>query len=399
MGRQLLRVASLAAFTIMPFVSAHAADVHRCKASSTQTIPSPADPAIILADGLELVPVEVTGPFRAPWSFGFLPDGSFLVTERSGHLQHARLGVDPKEVSGLPPVLYELHGGLLDVAIDPEFSTNGLIYFSYLQGSTEASTMRVMRARYDETTEALSDQRVILESTPGNKTDQIGGRIALSGDGYLFLTLGDLWQQERAQNLADHRGSVIRIRTDGSVPDDNPFIDTPGALAEIWSYGHRNPQGLAIDRTTGAVWETEHGPQGGDELNLVLRGRNYGWPLATYGTDYMGKSIAVNSQYAGTEQPVHFWVPISIAPSGLAVATEGSQTTVWMGTLGSQMVVKLTLEDNCVVGQKYYLKNKLGRVRDIRIDAAGNVYALAEGGAIYRLEPSVDAASPSKQAL
>ena len=147
------------------------------------------------------------------------------------------------------------------------------------------------------------------------------------------------------------------------------------------------------------MWETEHGPQGGDELNLVLRGRNYGWPLATYGTDYMGKSIAVSSQYAGTEQPIHFWIPTSIAPSGLAVATEGSQTTVWMGTLGTQMVVKLTLEKNCVVGEKYYLKNQLGRVRDMRIDAAGNVYALAEGGAIYRLKPSLEAASPSRQAL
>jgi glucose/arabinose dehydrogenase len=354
---------------------------------------------VVLTEGAELIAVQVTGKFQAPWSFGFLPDGSFLVTERSGHLQHVRPGSEPREVAGIPPVLYELHGGLLDIAIDPDFASNGLIYFSYLQGDTSSSTMRVMRARYDERAEALADQQVIFESTPGPKTDQIGGRLAVPGDGYLFLTLGDLWQPERAQDLGDHRGSVVRIKTDGTVPDDNPFRDTPGALPEIWSYGHRNPQGLAFDQVTGQLWETEHGPQGGDEVNLVLGGRNYGWPLATYGTDYMGKPIAVNSQQPGTEQPIHYWVPLSIAPSGLAVTTEGSNTTLWMGTLGAQMVVKLSLHDNCVVAEKYYLKNQLGRVRDIRINSSGSVYALAEGGAIYRLELSLDETGPDKRAL
>ncbi len=381
-----------------PF-AVQAAEIPRCPPSSTQTIPSPGDPGLVLTEGPELVAVAVTDKFQAPWSFAFLPDGSFLVTERPGHLQHAKPGRGTSEVSGIPPVLYDLHGGLLDVALDPAFAQNGLIYFSYLQGEKTSSTMRVMRARYDEKTEALYEKALLFESTPGPKTDQIGGRIAVSSDGYLFLTLGDLWQGERAQDLSDHRGSVIRITTDGHVPEDNPFLLTAGAKPEIWTYGHRNPQGLTLDRATGLLWSTEHGPQGGDELNLVIGGRNYGWPLATYGVDYSGRSIAVNSQQPGTEQPIHFWVPTSIAPSGLAVVTEGDTTTVWMGTLGTQMVVKLSLQNNCVVGEKYYLKGQLGRVRDIRVNSDGEVYALAEGGAIYRLERSLEETAPAKRAL
>jgi aldose sugar dehydrogenase len=402
-GRQkYVKYASFLALLAAPFAfvaSAQADEVNRCPPSSTQTIASPGDPGIVLVEGTELVPVRVTGSFRVPWSFGFLPDASFLVTERPGHLQHVRSETVSHEVAGVPPVLYLLHGGLLDLAIDPDFATNGLIYFSYLQGDASVSTMRVMRARYDEANEALVDEKVIFESTPGDRTDQIGGRIALSGDGYLFLTLGDLWQGNRAQDLSDHRGKIIRIKTNGSVPDDNPFAHRVGAKPEIWSYGHRNPQGLSIDHVTGELWETEHGPQGGDELNLILRGRNYGWPLATYGVDYSGRPIAVDSHMPGTEQPIHYWVPISIAPSGLAVVTSGSTTTFWMGTLRGQMVVQLTLAGNCVIGEKYFLKGQLGRVRDIRVDSSGRVYALAEGGAIYRLEHSIDTAGPDKNHL
>jgi glucose/arabinose dehydrogenase len=360
-----------------------------CPPSSTQTIPSPDDPGVVLADGLGLVAVRIAGPFEVPWALAFLPDGSFLVTERPGRLQHVKRGSDTYEVSGVPEVRYAGHGGLLDVAVDPHFSETKLVFLSYLRGNETASTMRVLRARYDEDTEALLDAKVIFESPLSQQDTQIGGRLALTDDGYLFLTLGDTWRGDRAQDLADGGGSVIRIRTDGSIPSDNPFVQRFAASPEIWSYGHRNPQGLAYDRVTGQLWEHEHGPQGGDELNLIRPGRNYGWPLATYGVDYSGKPIAVHKEAPGTEQPVHYWVPLSIAPSGIAVVTSGEETTLWISTLAGEMVVQLTLVNDCVIRQKYLLKHQLGRIRDIRVDPDGDVFVVTESGILYRLEDSL----------
>jgi len=190
----------------------------------------------------------------------------------------------------------------------------------------KASTIRVVRAKFDEDNELLTDAHVIFESSRDRPARQIGGRIALTGDGYLFLSLGDRQKPHRAQDLDNTEGSIIRIKTDGTVPADNPFVGVRDAWPEIWSYGHRNPQGLAYDRATGQLWSDEHGPQGGDELNLIHRGGNYGWPIATYGIDYTGAAIAVNSEQPGTELPMHYWVPLSIAPSSLAVET-GPATT------------------------------------------------------------------------
>jgi len=366
-----------------------AGELQRCPPSSTNTVAPPDQPGLVLAEGPDLVAVRLTAPFDLPWSLAFLPDGSFLVTERPGRLQHVRFGAETHEVSGTPDVLHDKHGGLLDIAVDPGFAANGLVYMSYLQGDLTSSTMRVMRARYDEQSETLSDQHVIFEGTPGPTTDQIGGRIVVTSDGYLFLTLGDRWDRARPQNLADHAGSIVRIRTDGSVPEDNPFRARVDARDEIWSYGHRNPQGLALDRATGQLWEIEHGPRGGDELNIIQRGHNYGWPLATYGTEDDDSPIGAKD-VPGTDQPIHYWLPLSIAPSGLAVETTASGTTVWMGSLGRQMVVKLTLAGNCVVREKHFLKGQLGRIRDIRIAPSGIVYILPENGALYRLDRSLD---------
>jgi aldose sugar dehydrogenase len=212
--------------------------------------------------------------------------------------------------------------------------------------------------------------------------------MALTGDGYLFLSLGDRWDTASAQDLSNTAGSIVRIKTDGSVPDDNPFRGTPGARPEIWSYGHRNPQGLAFDRATGELWSDEHGPQGGDELNLIVRGGNYGWPIATFGVDYSGRPIAVNSEQPGTELPVHYWVPFSIAPSSLAVETQPSTTEIWIGALAGEMVVQLSLADNCVLREQRLLRYQLGRVRDVRIDPSGALYILTDGGEgmLYRVE-------------
>ena len=341
----------------------------------------------MLAEGA-LAAIRTAGPFEVPWSVGLLPDGSFLVTERPGRLQHVRVNADTIAIQGIPSVLYAGHGGLLDIAVDPEFEQSHLVYLSYLQGEETASTIRVMRARFDADNDTLTDQAIIFEGSPGPRPEQIGGRLALSGDGYLFISLGDRWDGPRAQDLSDTAGSIVRIKTDGTVPEDNPFVATPGARSEIWSYGHRNPQGLAFDRATGQLWSDEHGPQGGDELNLVRPGGNYGWPLATFGVDYQGHPIAVNSEQPGTELPVHYWVPLSVAPSSLAVETQPATTELWVGALAGEMVVQLTLADNCVLTEQRLLRHQLGRIRDVRVDAAGVLYVLTDGGegALYRVE-------------
>ena len=266
----------------------------RCPPSKTWTTGPDTEAGFVLAEG-DVAAVRTAGPFEVPWAVARLPDGSFLVTERPGRLQHVRPQADTNPVSGTPPVLYLGHGGLLDVALDPEFAENGIIYLSFLQGEELASTVKVLRARFDAEQERLVHQQVIFEGSPGPRPEMLGGRMALTGDGYLFLALGDRWDTASAQDLPNTAGSIVRIKTDGSVPVDNPFRGTPGARPEIWSYGHRNPQGLAFDRATGELWSDEHGPQGGDELNLIVRGGNYGWPLATFGVDYSGRPIAVNS--------------------------------------------------------------------------------------------------------
>ena len=220
------------------------------------------DELIAPASPTEFEAVRIAGPFEFPWSIAFLPDNSILVTERPGRLQLIQPGSVAREVAGLPPILKKDLAGLLDVAIDPGFAENRIVYLSYVHGTAAASTIRVLRAKLDGN-RMLVDPHVIFESYPATRSaEQLGGRIAITSDGYLFLTLGDRWKPERAQDLSDHAGSIVRIRTDGSIPKDNPFVSMPGARPEIWSYGHRNPQGLAIDARTGRLWSHEHGPMG-----------------------------------------------------------------------------------------------------------------------------------------
>jgi glucose/arabinose dehydrogenase len=250
--------------------------------------------------------VRLAGPFEQPWSIAFLPDHSILVTEKPGRLQLIRPGADPLPVTGVPAVLHKGQGGLLDVAVDPAFSENGIVYLSYLHGSDALSVVRVLRAKLDQASNALMDQWVIFESTPSARTEILGGRIAVTSDGHLFLTLGVRWQEQRAQDLSDDAGKIIRIRADGSVPGDNPFVSVPGARPEIWSYGHRNPQGLTFDAKA-RLWSHEHGPRGGDEFNLIVAGRNYGWPVITYGLSYSGERIGEGTEKEGMEQPISHW--------------------------------------------------------------------------------------------
>jgi glucose/arabinose dehydrogenase len=363
-----------------------------CPPSETVTTDPSENPELVLAQGAPLLTVPVAGPFDMPWSVAFLPDGAFLVTERLGRLQLVRPGAEARPVSGVPVVLTVGQGGLLDVAVDLDFATNNIVYLSYLSGSEDASTIRVLRAKLSGSSETLTEQKVIFESSPGARPELLGGRIALAPGGYLFLTLGDRWARDLAQDRTDDAGSIIRIRTDGSIPDDNPFRWLSGARPEIWSYGHRNPQGLAFNARTGRLWSDEHGPQGGDELNLIVRGRNYGWPVITYGVDYSGFPIGVGTDQPGMEQPVHYWAPVSIAPSGLAVEGDLSHESLWISALAGEMLVRLSFGDDCTVREEHFLKNRLGRLRDVGIDPSGTLYVLTDGadGMLYRLDPATD---------
>lgn len=349
----------------------------------------------------EYVATAVAGPFEFPWSIGFLPDGGILVTEKPGRLRLVRPGQPLMEVAGVPEVVSGNHAGLLDVAVAPDFEQTGTLYLSYTHGTEEALTIRVLKARYDAPQNRLVEQTVIFESDPPMPgIEQLGGRLALSHDGYLFLSLGDRWQPELAQDLANHVGTIVRIRTDGSTPEDNPFVGVPGAKPEIWSYGHRNPQGLVIDAVTGRVWSTEHGPQGGDEVNRIEPGRNYGWPIITHGIDYSGAPIGIGTHAPGMEQPLHVWVP-SIAPSGLALKREGENVSLWSGALVGQMVVRLQVEGDRILSEERFLKEVLGRIRDVREGPDGSLYVITDDpeGALYRLDPateSVGIARPPK---
>jgi glucose/arabinose dehydrogenase len=343
--------------------------------------------------GADIAIEEVASPFEFPWSIAFLPDGSLLVTERIGRLQLIQFGLDPREVAGLPTILNRDHAGLLDIVLDPGFAENRIVYFSYVHGTENLSSVRVMKARLDQQNVRLAEHQVIFDSTPADMTELFGGRMTITGDGHLFLTLGDRWRAEHAQDLSNHEGKIIRIRTDGSIPQDNPFVSIPDARPELWSYGHRNPQGLALDARTNQLWSHEHGPLDGDELNLIVAGRNYGWPVITHSRDYSGKPIGEGTAKVGMEQPIHFWTG-STAPSGLAVENKGTITVFWIGALAGRSLVRLEMEHGRIVREDRLLQDELGRIRDVRISPDGLVYLITDSyrGALYRLDPSVEQA-------
>ncbi len=255
--------------------------------------PPPALPQTFFSGDVPVRVVPVAKGLSHPWSLAFLPGGEMLVTERDGRLRIIRNGVlDPTPVAGVPPVFARVLGGLLDVALHPRFAENRILYLSYAKGRADnLSTTALARARFDGA--ALTDVKDIFVANTWSKSNtNYGGRIAFDRAGLLYLTVGERQEQDRAQNGTDHGGKVLRLRDDGSVPSDNPFVGRAGYAPEIYSLGHRSPQGLAMNPATGAMWENEHGPLGGDELNVLLPGRNYGWPLVTFGTDYDGTKIS-----------------------------------------------------------------------------------------------------------
>ncbi|HEY8548918.1 MAG TPA: PQQ-dependent sugar dehydrogenase [Vicinamibacterales bacterium] len=346
--------------------------------------------------------VTVVDGLVQPWSIAFLPGGDALITERPGRLRILREGkLLPDPVEGVPKVFHSSQGGLLEVAAHPDFATNRLIYLSYSKpGPTdEKATTTLIRGRFDGT--RLSDvQELFVAATEGR--NHFGGKIAFDGKGHLFLTLGDRQvlpegdlTKHPAQDLSNHHGKVIRLHDDGRVPADNPFVGREGVRPEIWSYGHRNVQGLAIHPETGDVWTHEHGPQGGDEVNVTLPGRNYGWPVIGFGVMYRtGAAIHAGTHHEGMEQPAHVWVP-SIGPSGALFYT-GDKFPHWRGNLfvgglARHKLVRLTIDGRQVVDEEA-LVPRMGRIRDVRQGPDGYIYLVTENREgkptpVLRLEP------------
>ncbi len=350
--------------------------------------------------------VTVVDGLVRPWSMAWTPEGDMLVTEKPGRLRIVRNGkLLPDPVPGVPAVDDRGQGGLLDVVLHPDFENNRLIYLSFSKPyeDGQGAHTAVVRGRFEN--DALTDVEEIWAAVARGR-GHYGSRLAFDADGYLYITAGDRQvmpsggledlMAHPAQDLSNHHGVIVRLHDDGRVPADNPFVGRDGALPDIYSYGHRNAQGLVIDHATGRIWATEHGPQGGDELNLILPGGNYGWPVIGYGVNYgEGTPIHVGVRREGMESPVHFWVP-SIAASGLMLYT-GDRFPSWRGNLfagglSGEQVARLTLDGDYVVSEETLVQG-IGRVRDVRQGPDGYIYLAIDrrrGGTspILRLEPA-----------
>lgn len=331
-----------------------------------------------------------------PWSLAFLPDGRMLVTERAGRLRYVAADgtLDPTPVSGLPEAVAERRqGGLHDVVLHPRFAENRLVYLAYAGRGPGGHGTELARGRLDG--HRLTDVRVLFRALPKSFGGRhFGGRVVFDGKGHVFLTLGDRGSRPRAQDLGDHAGSVIRLTEDGRVPKDNPYLSVAGARPEIYTIGNRNIQGAAMNPWTGELWTHEHGPQGGDEINIIRAGVNYGWPVITYGRNYgIGTRIGEGTRKEGMAQPLHQWTP-SIAPSGMAFY-DGDKFPGWrgnllVGALVFRLLARLELDGERVAREERILNRVLGRIRDVRVGPDGYVYILSDEqpGVLARLEPA-----------
>ncbi|WP_245681408.1 PQQ-dependent sugar dehydrogenase [Arcticibacter eurypsychrophilus] len=328
---------------------------------------------------------------QIPWSIAFLPGKDMLVTDKVGKLYQITEDGSKKEITGVPEVVAEGQGGLMDVILDPSFATNKLIYLSYSKPKNSLATTAIMQAKLSG--DRLTEQKDIFIAEPYSRTrHHYGSRMVFGRDGFLYFSVGERGnEKENPQEIkGNDLGKIHRIKTDGSPAPGNPFAKTPGAEASIYSYGHRNPQGLAVDPKTGVIWSNEHGPRGGDELNIIKPGQNYGWPVITYGINYDGKIMSPISAKEGMAQPQHYWIP-SIATSGIAFVS-GNKYPAWKdnilsGSLRFKYLNRSVMQNDKVTHEEILFKN-IGRLRDVRMGPDGFIYIAVESpGTIYRLVP------------
>lgn len=332
---------------------------------------------------------------KKPWGIAPLPDGRLLITQKGGTLVLADAkGKISKEIKGLPEVNDSGQGGLLGITIDTDFTKNRMVYWTFSQKTKDGNLTAVAKGRLSDDEKNIEKAEVIYQATPAYDGDlHYGSRILFDATGHLVFSTGersDIETRPQAQWLNSSLGKIIRITTDGKPAPGNPFSDTPKARPELYSYGHRNPQGLALHPVTGELWQNEFGPRGGDEINRIVAGKNYGWPTITYGIEYGGDSISGGkTQMKGMEQPVYYWDPV-VSPSGMTFYT-GKRIPEWennlfIGGLSSQHIVRLVIENNKVVGEERLLADEGQRFRDVAQGKDGALYAVTDGGKLYRID-------------
>ncbi|MET1259903.1 PQQ-dependent sugar dehydrogenase [Flagellimonas sp. DF-77] len=325
-----------------------------------------------------------------PWGMAFLPDGTVLVTEKSGKLLHVKAG-KTTEIKGLPEVKVLGQGGLMDIEPHPDFKTNKLVYLSFAsaEGEGRGANTAILRAKLEK--DRLTQQKVLYKAAPNSsKPYHFGSRITFDNEGYLYFSVGDRGSRDKnPQSVERDGGKIYRLHDDGRIPEDNPFYKRSGAKKAVYSYGHRNPQGLLKNPFTGEIWEHEHGPRGGDEINIIRKGKNYGWPIITYGINYSGTRITDETAREGMEQPLYQWTP-SIAPCGMAFVDSNTypdwKGNLLVGSLSFQYLERLVLENGKVTYREKLLDG-MGRVRSVEQAPDGYIYVGIEGKGIYRLEP------------
>ncbi|MBL0371944.1 PQQ-dependent sugar dehydrogenase [Rhizobium sp. KVB221] len=342
-----------------------------------------AEPVHFQTETVEIVVETLASGLDHPWAVEPLDGDTMLITERSGALRVFKNGKLSKPVKGLPKLYADVQGGLLDVAVSPSFATDHLLFFTATQPFNHGIGVIVFKAKLAGDGGWLADTKTIFHSSKPNIVDHnFGSRIAIADDGSLFVTIGDQAREALAQDPFDHRGSVIHINRDGSIPDNNPFRDGVGGLPEIWSIGHRNPQGIAFDPRDSRLYTVEHGPKGGDELNAPEPGKNYGWPVISYGSDYNGGHIGSGTAAPGMEQPVYYWDP-SIAPSSLLVY-HGDMFPEWEGNflvtaLKFELIARLARDaDGNIVSEERFLEGEFGRLRDIKQAPDGSLLVVTD---------------------
>jgi len=336
---------------------------------------------------------KIAEKLGAPFAIVTMPDGRLMVTIKSGYMEiHDKNGALVKKITGFPPVVYTEQGGLLDVAFDPNFASNKIMYWSYSESSPPGNLTAVAKGKLNEAEGKIEDVSVIFRATPALKSGlHFGSRLVFDKDGYLFVSAGErsiLEGRAQAPKLEAGLGKVFKITTDGKAAPGNPFLKQAGAMPQIYSYGHRNPQGLDINPATGELWEAEFGPRGGDEINLIHAGKNYGWPTITYGIEYSGSKIGdAIQQKAGLEQPVYYWDPV-ISPSGICFykgdAIPEWKNNLFIAALSGMHLDRLVIKNNKVVGEERLLVDQNERFRDVTY-LNGMLYAISDGGNIYRI--------------